>query len=134
MGIISIYLKNSGEDFTISTFNYAEQDSLFYEFTRNDKKLTEKSVDSEPELLDFTADKKESDSNVEQILSEKSININSADKKLLSLLPGIGEKTADKIIDLRNSLGKFKDIKDLMKVKGIGEKKFTKLEKYIIVE
>ncbi len=134
MGIIGIYLKNSGEDFTISTFNYAEQDSLFYEFTRNDKKLTEKSVDSEPELLDFTADKKESDSNVEQILSEKSININSADKKLLSLLPGIGEKTADKIIDLRNSLGKFKDIKDLMKVKGIGEKKFTKLEKYIIVE
>ena len=94
----------------------------------------EKSVDSERELLDFTADEIEPETKNVPVLAEKSININSADIKSLSLLPGIGEKTAERIIDLRNSLGKFSSIRDLLKVKGIGDKKFNKLEKYIIVE
>jgi len=134
LGIIGVYLKNSGSNFSVVGYNYSEEDSLFSQVKGFDQKLIEKSIDSEQELLDFTADKKESESKIDPVLSEKSININTADSKLLSLLPGIGEKTAEKIIDLRNSLGKFSDTRDLMKVKGIGEKKFEKLKKYIIVE
>ena len=49
----------------------------------------------------------------------------------LKLLPGIGEKTAEKIINKRNELGEFNTLEDLMLVPGIGSKTFEKLLSYI---
>lgn len=49
------------------------------------------------------------------------IDINTADKKELSGLNGIGAKKASAIIEYR-SVECFKNINDLVKVKGIGEK------------
>ena len=46
------------------------------------------------------------------------IDINSADISLLISLPGVGEKTAQRIIDGRP----YKSVDDLRKVEGIGEK------------
>lgn len=96
--------------------------------------MTEKSVDSEQELLDFRVDKKESEPERAEVLAEKSVNINSADIATLCLLPGIGEKTARKIIDFRNSKGKFESVEDIKRIKGIGDKKFEMLVKFIFVE
>jgi competence protein ComEA len=42
-------------------------------------------------------------------------------------LKGIGKKTAEKII-LYRKYNKFKKLEDLMKVKGIGPKKFEKIK------
>jgi len=70
----------------------------------------------------------------EQNLKDKSININSATKDKLILLPGIGESTAEKIIKFRDLHGNFKKIQDIMKVKGIGKKKFEKMKDFIITE
>lgn len=67
-------------------------------------------------------------------LAEKSININTAAKELLTLLPGVGNSTADKIIEYRETQGRFKRIEDIMKVKGIGQKKFDKMKVFITVE
>jgi competence ComEA-like helix-hairpin-helix protein len=134
VGIFSVYLKESGSSFEIERYDYSQQDSIFHQKGISPEKMMEKSVDSERELLDFTADEKEPETKTEPVLGEKSININTADIKLLSLLPGIGVKTAEKIVELRNSIGKFTSTRDLLKVKGIGDKKFSKLEKYIIVE
>ena len=58
------------------------------------------------------------------------ININTADKETLCLLEGIGEMTADKIINYREK-GGFECIEDVMKVHGIGEKTFEKIKYYI---
>ena len=55
------------------------------------------------------------------------VNINTADAALLDTLPGIGPSTAQAIIDERASGGPFTTPEDLMRVSGIGEKKFAKL-------
>lgn len=61
------------------------------------------------------------------------ININTADLATLQTITGIGPSTAQKIIDYRNSNGKFKSINDLKKVSGIGDKTFEKLKDKICV-
>ncbi len=60
------------------------------------------------------------------------ININTASRSGLMKLPGVGEATANKIIEYR-SKNHFKSIEDIIKVKGIGEKKFEKMRPYITV-
>lgn len=59
------------------------------------------------------------------------ININTADKTVLCLLDGIGEKTAEEIIIYREDHGAFESKEDIMNVKGIGEKTFDKIKNYI---
>lgn len=61
----------------------------------------------------------------------KGININTADKELLTQLPGIGPKTADSIINYRDTNGKFKSLDELTGVKGIGHKTLAKLKPYL---
>jgi competence protein ComEA len=62
------------------------------------------------------------------------ININTADVLRLTELKGIGEKTAQKIIDYRTQNGSFESIEDIMNVEGIGDKTFEEIKDYITVE
>ncbi|CUU01384.1 competence protein ComEA [Candidatus Thermokryptus mobilis] len=59
------------------------------------------------------------------------VNINTATKEELMKLPGIGEQTAERIIQHRKLYGDFKRIEDIMNVKGIGQKKFEKIKRYL---
>lgn len=61
------------------------------------------------------------------------IDINRAELWLLEALPGIGEVTAQAIVDYRNENGSFKRIEDLLQVKGIGEGTLAKIKDYITV-
>lgn len=65
--------------------------------------------------------------------AKASINLNSATLDQLETLPGIGRKTAERIIEHRTKSGPFKRIEELMNVKGIGEKSFLKLKPMIVV-
>ncbi|MGA7837081.1 MAG: helix-hairpin-helix domain-containing protein, partial [Ignavibacteriaceae bacterium] len=69
-----------------------------------------------------------------EIPAEKSINLNTANMKSLMRLPGIGPKTAEKIINYRKLKGKFTSLDELLKVKGIGKVKFSKIKKYLYIE
>ena len=62
------------------------------------------------------------------------VNINSADAKQLSLLPRIGEKTAERIVAYRTEHGPFRKTSDLMQVKGIGAKTYERMAQYLAVE
>lgn len=55
------------------------------------------------------------------------VHINSASVDELCALNGVGPKLAEKILEVRNALGAFKNAEDLQKVPGIGKKKLEKL-------
>lgn len=61
------------------------------------------------------------------------VNINTADAPALETLSGVGSATAQAIISDREQNGPFSTIEDLMRVDGIGEKKFAKLKDSICV-
>lgn len=78
--------------------------------------------------------------NIEDSLEEnfnkkenEKININKAEKEELKKLDGIGDSTAEKIMDYRKE-NKFEKIEDVMNVSGIGEKKFESIKDSIEVK
>lgn len=62
------------------------------------------------------------------------VNINKANKEELQTLQGIGESTAQKIIDYREQNGNFKQIEDIKNVPGIGESKFEAIKNNIKIK
>lgn len=62
------------------------------------------------------------------------IGINSATFEDLKNLPGIGPKLAKKIIEYRKLNGTFKNLYELKKVRGIGEKKFSSIQPLISLD
>ncbi|MFA5182987.1 MAG: helix-hairpin-helix domain-containing protein [Syntrophales bacterium] len=63
------------------------------------------------------------------------IDINGAAFADLVLIPGIGESTARRILDLRRSSGgRISDLESLMNIKGIKGKRFAQLKGYFYIE
>ena len=119
-------------------FDYSFHDSLF-KALENEKRneliileKKEKKVDSELELLDFS--NTELDSKKEIALNLLTINLNDADLETLIKLPGIGPKTAEKIIILRTQKDGFSSVDELIEVKGIGLKKLNRIKRFLFIE
>lgn len=105
--------------------------------------LAEKLEDSQKIVISAVVERNEDDdeSNLEYVdtnesseksLDEGKININKATKEQLKTLNGIGDSTADKIINYRNT-NKFNSIEEIMNVPGIGNSKFESIKGYICV-
>lgn len=62
---------------------------------------------------------------------EVRVDINHATVEELVELPGIGEQMAKRIVAYREKNGPFESTKELMNVRGIGEKSYLKLERYL---
>lgn len=62
------------------------------------------------------------------------VNVNRADSAGLQKLPGIGPKTAQRILDERTLRGPFKTVDELRRVPGIGPKTLEKLRPHVEVD
>jgi competence protein ComEA len=62
---------------------------------------------------------------------EVRVDLNRATVEELVELPGIGEQVAKRIVDYREKNGPFETLEELMNVRGIGEKSYLKLERYL---
>lgn len=116
-------------------FDYSEEDEKFIS-SKNDSALTDSeqsklgSLDYKNEVLDFDSKSfKEYKKKIPP--KEKSINLNTASLSELMNLPGVGEKTAQSIIDYRKRIKKFTSINQLIDVDGIGDSKFNKIKKFV---
>lgn len=58
------------------------------------------------------------------------VRLNTATAAELTALPGVGDITAQRILEYRTAHG-FASIEDVMKVKGIGKAKFSKMQPYL---
>lgn len=125
-------------------YDYSVTDSKFEQQLKSDFSELEKNNLSEKQqeklsLLRNISDSLSSEKDKqekEELLAkfEKKININLAYTADLQRLPGIGKVTADRIIEFREQSNGFRRIEDLMKVKGIGIKKFEKIKDLITTD
>lgn len=59
------------------------------------------------------------------------VNLNTASTGELQLLPGVGEVRAVAIVEIRKERGGFKQVEDLLEVKGIGDAMLERLRPYV---
>lgn len=118
------------EDADLSKVNlaYILDDGVQLYIPRYNEKLEKEIVQTEPgvgiiqEGINTTSKK------------DSKVNINTANKEKLATLPGIGEGTAEKIIEYRSKTGKFNVIDEIKKIPGIGESKFKSLKDKITIK
>ncbi len=60
------------------------------------------------------------------------VNINRLSAQDLTLLPGIGPKTAGRILAARQRRGPLNGVEDLLRIKGIGPEKIKKFGSFIV--
>jgi competence protein ComEA len=109
-------------------YDYSESDSIFAVRSRQ---LVFDSADASMSDADSLKRHNASDNKAQ---SSSIVNINTASKNDLVNLPGIGNMTAERIIQYRNEHGPFKTIEDLQNVKGIGMKKFERIAPFVKVK
>ncbi|KPI50893.1 competence protein ComE [Clostridioides difficile] len=78
--------------------------------------------------------KNEPKSESKNISNESKVNINIATIEELDSLPGVGETTANKILQHREENGQFNSIEDIKNVNGIGDKKYENIKDLICVD
>jgi competence protein ComEA len=61
------------------------------------------------------------------------VNLNTATVEQLTTLPGVGPKLAARIVEYRQKSGAFRSAQELINVRGIGEKNFSKIEASVTV-
>ncbi|WP_281678816.1 ComEA family DNA-binding protein [Synergistes jonesii] len=68
-----------------------------------------------------------------QAIAAVKVNINTAGRSELRTINGVGEKTAQMIIDYRTKNGKFARVEDVMNIGGIGAKRYEMIKDQITV-
>jgi competence protein ComEA len=68
------------------------------------------------------------------VTEDGKVILNQASAADLRHLPGVGQKRADAILALRARLGRFKQVNDLLRVKGIGVRGLKKILPHVVLD
>ena len=71
---------------------------------------------------------------VSDLYNKDVININDASRSDIESIPGIGKKTAEKIISYRDEHGVIENLDELENIPGIRKNIISKCRKYLIVD
>lgn len=94
--------------------------------------------EGQPPMRVFTAPTLSSDPPFSPVAREGSassvqkVDLGSASAEVIETLPGVGPKLAQEIVRFREKRGPIRKVEDLLGVKGIGPKKLSQLEPYLI--
>ena len=101
-----------------------------YALTNEDNKMPAQALNTN-DLSATKTGEKSFKSSTKKSPAPNSISLNMANASELTLIPGIGPKTADAIIHYRNENGPFSELSHIVKVKGIGPKKWEQIRPYL---
>lgn len=68
------------------------------------------------------------------VTADGKIVLNRATATELTRLPGVGQRRAEQIVALRERLGRFRRVTDLLRVKGIGPKSLRRLTPLVVLD
>lgn len=130
--LVSIVVTVASTAFIKIQYDYSSQnyDNIRKEFEKKSALIEAKKVE---DLKKYTA-QNESIENKEltvEVTESVIININTANVEELQKLKGIGETYAQRIVDYRLENGEFKAVDELLKVKGIGNKRLEDIKAFI---
>lgn len=117
--------------FNLPMFNYDSKIIIpqkhYYENVSFDSKVVDDSAYSKADLTDSLGDKDNEN-------LKSSFNLNTATFEQLQTLSGIGEVKAKNIIAMREELGGFSDLRQLLDVSGIGKVTYEKIIPYLYID
>ena len=125
------------EGYSIKNINLAAKlsdgDKIYIPSVSEEKNIENNNINTNSNSSGKGQNVKTDRNNVSIMKNNSKININTANMSELKQITGIGESTANKIIDYRENVGKFKKIEDIKEVKGIGDAKYESLKNKITI-
>lgn len=131
-----------------NNYNYEEIEQMFRERSKEKAKEkeaimvrytpykeTKKLVDKTSDISEPIAEKSdELKISMQEMADTIRININKANAEELQKLPGIGPAYSERIVDWRTKNGEFKEIGQLLEIRGIGPVRLEKIRPMIILK
>ncbi|MEO7357912.1 MAG: ComEA family DNA-binding protein [Ignavibacteria bacterium] len=127
------YYKHFAVNGSLKAFDFSKDDSVFLDRSAGTEKNKTSFIPGHTSSDDSAHKNQAYTKDDTSYFRNEILNINLATKEELIDLPGVGEATAEKIIKYREQNKGFKKIDELMKVKGIGKKKFDNIKNFIKV-
>lgn len=138
MGIVYLFFDGVGDeviDTKTEASSFSGKENYQADEDKQDSNLDREALKSEAgQHHQLAKKKKKQQSGKEQLHLAETIDINQATVEELMSLPGIGRVKAERIIRYRQEEGSFKEKAAVMKVKGIKEATYRKIETRIKVK
>ncbi len=137
VAVTTVMIKAKRKDVIVIQANKNSEtpESAQEDTSRAVKEKTKTDSSSEPKTT-ISAVKQETSAVKEAAVTIKvefPVDINKAGLKELCAIEGVGDSTAQRILDYRNSVGVIRSMRQLLNIDGIGEKTLKKLEVYLYV-